>query len=210
MVKRNKIFHPIDIYIKDLIKDFDTIPAERKHLLEELAGFVNLQAAKSLPAKLVFICTHNSRRSHLSQIWAQTAAYYYGIKNVECYSGGTEATAFNLRAVQALQKIGFKISASGNPDNPTYKVEFAEDGISLAYSKRYDDPNNPSEGFCAVMTCSDADENCPVIPGASLRLPISYDDPKDYDNTSIEKEKYEERCKQIGTEILYAFSTVGR
>jgi arsenate reductase (thioredoxin) len=75
------------------------------------------------------------------------------------------------------------------------------------WSKTFDDPANPAAGFGAVMTCSDADENCPFVPGTDLRLAITYDDPKNFDGTPREEEMYRERAVQIGRELLYAFST---
>ncbi|HYG37906.1 MAG TPA: protein-tyrosine-phosphatase [Cytophagales bacterium] len=206
--KTNNIFPELSNYIKDLINDFDQISSERKVLLSKLSAFIANKVKNNLPVRLIFICTHNSRRSHLSQIWAQTAAYFYGITGVESFSGGTEATAFNPRAVKAMQKAGFKITFSDNSNNPLYTVEFAEGQSIKAFSKKYDAEENPSEDFCAIMTCSHADENCPFIPGASLRLPISYDDPKDFDGTPLEETKYNERCRQIGVEMFYAFSLI--
>ena len=145
----------------------------------------------------------------MGQIWAQAAAYYYGIEGIRTFSGGTEATAFNPNAVKAMVDAGFEIKSSGNPDNPVYQVSFANDCKPMqVYSKRYDDESNPRKDFCAIMTCSDADENCPFIPGATLRIPITYEDPKAFDNTPGEYKAYAERCFQIGTEMFYLFNKV--
>src|SRR6186713_2799709 len=95
--------------VSQLAAEFDQIPEERKPVLSELTRFVQDRTTKKIPVYLNFICTHNSRRSQLSQLWAQAAAYYYGVAEVFCYSGGTEATAFNLRAVKAMQDAGFRI-----------------------------------------------------------------------------------------------------
>jgi arsenate reductase len=157
---------------------------------------------------LNFVCTHNSRRSHISQIWAQTAAHYYGIDNVETFSGGTEATAFNPRAVTAMKDAGFDIAIIKDDKNPVYKVRFSIDAPAITvFSKKYDDEFNPRSDFAAIMTCSHADENCPFIPGAK-RIALTYDDPKDFDGTPEESAKYSERVNEIGREILFAFSQV--
>jgi arsenate reductase len=142
-------------------------------------------------------------------LWAQAAAHYYQIPNVFCFSGGTEATAFNPRAVLAMQNAGFAIEASNKANNPIYDVKFANDAMALqVFSKKYDDAVNPVNSFAAVMTCSHADENCPFIPGAEKRFALTYDDPKAFDDTSLEKEKYKERVEQIGREILFIFSNI--
>ena len=65
-----------------------------------------------------------------------------------------------------------------------------------------------SRDFGAIMTCSHADENCPFVNGAEMRMTISFDDPKDFDGTPEEAEMYKERACQIGREILYSFSQI--
>ena len=195
--------------VEQLTSEFNDIPLERKAILRELTQFVQMKVDSKLPVYLNFICTHNSRRSHLSQIWAQAAAYYYNVPEVFCFSGGTEATAFNPRAVRAMQKAGFTIVISDDGTNPVYDVKYTSElpGIK-AFSKKYDDPFNHNKDFAAVMTCSHADENCPVVLGAIARIPLRYEDPKNFDDTPQEAAKYTERVRQIGREILYAFSQV--
>lgn len=202
---------PLTGTVHQLRKEFDRIPADRKATLLELTGFVRQKARNGQPANLNFICTHNSRRSHIAQLWAQAAAHYYGIKGVSCYSGGTEATAFNPRAVDAMRNAGFDIQQISQGDNPSYEVTFSNDAPALkVFSKKYNDPFNPAKDFAAIMTCSHADENCPIVFGASKRIAITYDDPKDFDGTPQEQAKYRERVLQIGREMLFAFSKVTR
>ncbi len=203
------LFPSLQLTVTQLAKEFNEIPAERKPVLNELTQFIQKGIDKKHPVYLNFICTHNSRRSHLSQIWAQTAAYYFGIPDLFCFSGGTEATAFNPRAVKAMREAGFDIAQSTEGDNPVYEVKYspAIPGIK-AFSKKYDDPFNHNKDFAAVMTCSHADENCPIVHGAVKRIPLRYDDPKNFDDTPLEAAKYTERVHQIGREILFAFSQV--
>lgn len=193
----------------ELANQFHLIDAERKETLLRLAYYVRERVIAGKPVYLNFICTHNSRRSHISQLWAQAASYVYGIENVHCLSGGTEVTAFNPRAVKALQSVGFQIHISQPGNNPVYDVRFA-DGVPpvIAFSKTYDDPFNSTPEFAAIMTCSHADANCPMVMGASQRMSITYNDPKEYDGTEQEEEKYLERATQIGREMLFAFSRV--
>ena len=195
--------------ITSLEKEFDSISAERKVILNQLTEFIQKKRDAKQTINLIFICTHNSRRSHLSQIWAQVAAAYYGIQYVESFSGGTEATTFNPRAVKAMQDAGFVIHANEQSSNPVYEVRFSNDASPiLAYSKKYDSGANPQKGFAAIMTCSHADENCPVVTGMEKRISLPYNDPKDFDDTPLEATKYAERVREIGREILFAFSKV--
>lgn len=204
-----ELFPEIKLTTKKLEQTFDQILGERKELLESFAKYIEEKIVKDEPVNLTFICTHNSRRSHISQIWAQTAAEYYGIKNIYCFSGGTEATAFNPRAVKAMKKAGFKIEKQDDSENPVYFVHYSDDKKPIkCFSKVYSDEFNPQKDFAAIMTCSDADENCPVVFGAEARFPIRYDDPKEFDDTDLEEEKYDERVEQIGREMLYAFSKI--
>jgi arsenate reductase (thioredoxin) len=199
----------LEKFVSERIDEFDQIPGQRKKELEKIAGYIKSKINADRPAKLTFICTHNSRRSHLSQIWAQTAAYYYRIHNVETYSGGTEATAFNPNAVKAMKEVGFKISIAKERKNPLYDVKYSKNApLMQVYSKVFDQEGNPTTDFAAIMTCSHADENCPFIPGASLRIPVTYDDPKEFDGTPMQDKAYEERTRQIAREMLYLFSRV--
>lgn len=182
------------------------VPTHRKVVLEEVAAYVREKLASGQTPRLNFICTHNSRRSQFSQIWAQTAAAYFGIE-VDCFSGGVELTAFNERAVASLIRSGFTIEQEG-VNNPKYRVSFAANSPSiLAYSKLIDETPSP---FAAVMTCADADENCPFIPAAEKRIPLRYEDPKAFDDTPQEVEKYDERSLQIASEMYSIFQNIAQ
>lgn len=156
----------------------------------------------------MYICTHNSRRSHFGQIWAQVAANYFEITNVNSFSGGTEATSFNSNAIYALINQGFIVKKQSNSQNPMYHVYFGEDCYTCCFSKVYDYETNPKNNFAAIMTCSDAEENCPFIPGVEIRIATTYEDPKKFDNTELQDYKYLERSKQIAIETLYVFSLI--
>jgi arsenate reductase (thioredoxin) len=203
------VFEKLKTTSESLIRDSENISEERKNLLAELALYIkgNLNSGKGV--HLVFICTHNSRRSHLAQIWAQTAAHYFCVKNIHTYSGGTQTTAFNSAVVNAPKNVGFKIKVVKEARNPKYQVRFSKKADPLiCFSKHYNHKKNPNEGFVAVMTCSDADEACPVVEGARYRTTLKYDDPKKYDGTEGEAAAYAERTMQIGREMFYVFGLV--
>jgi arsenate reductase (thioredoxin) len=202
-----KLSAPLQKYVAERIAEFDQIPADRKQQLKKMAEYVDDCAKANKPARFTFICTHNSRRSHLAQLWAATAAAYYHVPAVKTFSGGTEATAFNPRAVAALERAGLKITKQSDGTNPRYEVEIGE-GIEhqICFSKVYDQIPNPQSDYCAVMTCSTADKACPIVKGAALRIAIPYDDPKEFDGTPQETSKYDERCRQIAREIFYLFA----
>lgn len=184
------------------------ISNDRKAVLKVLIQYIQQKVDEGKEVNLNFICTHNSRRSQFSQIWAKTIAELYRIP-VNSYSGGVEVTAFNSRAVDSLLRSGFKISAKENGSNPVYSLYFSEERDPIiAFSKVFDDPANDAKQFAAVMTCDHADENCPFIPGTEQRIPVRYEDPKAFDDTEWESEKYDERSLQIASEMLYVFSQI--
>jgi protein-tyrosine-phosphatase len=195
-------------YVADRVQEFETIPQQRRDELRKLAAYMHDRRQAHQPARLTFICTHNSRRSQFCQIWATAAAAYYGRSGIEVYSGGTEVTSFNARAVMALRRAGFVIEEAKTTQNPRFRVRFCAAGPDLeCFSKFYGDASNPKADFCAVMTCSQADKQCPIVQGAAKRLSLPFDDPKVFDNTPQESQKYDERCAQIARELLFVFST---
>ena len=182
---------------------------ERKQLLQSLIDFIQEKKDTNKEIRLNFVCTHNSRRSHLSQIWAQTAAYFYNINNVFCYSGGTEATALFPMVLETLKNIGFIVTSISEGENPIYTIKYsANEHPIIGFSKRFDSDFNPGSSYAAIMTCSQADKDCPFIPGAEKRIPITYEDPKAFDNTPQQEEKYMERSLQIANEMFYVFSKI--
>ncbi len=204
---KNILFPEIEKVINTL--NFESISDERKIVLQPLVDFIQGKASKNQEIRLNLICTHNSRRSHLSQVWAQTAAAHYNIKNVFCYSGGTEATAMFPMAAKTLAKQGFKIKTIAEGNNPIYSIKYSENAHPIiGFSKTFDDDFNPQSEFAAILTCSSADQGCPFIAGAEKRIPMTFEDPKAFDNTSQQAEKYEERSVQIATEMFYVFSQI--
>jgi arsenate reductase len=189
--------------------NFESISEERKFTLQPLIDFIQDKVNNHQEIRLNFICTHNSRRSHLSQVWAQTAAANYEIRNVFCYSGGTEATAMFPLAAKTLVQQGFQIKTIAEGNNPIYAIKYADNEAPvIGFSKTFDDTFNPKTDFAAILTCSSADEGCPFIAGAEKRIPITFEDPKGFDNTPQQAEKYEERSVQIATELFYVFSQI--
>ncbi|MBL4586597.1 MAG: protein-tyrosine-phosphatase [Flavobacteriales bacterium] len=198
----------MDSYIKSCFSNLKDIPKERKKDLDKLSAYIKTKLINGEMVNLTFICTHNSRRSQFGQIRAATAAAYLGIRNVQTYSGGTEATSFNTKAVDAIRLAGFSVDKTLGI-NPHYSVRFSDAaGAIECFSKKFDDSFNPQKGFAAIMTCSTADEDCPLVAGAEFRIPLTYQDPKVADGTINETATYNERCKQIATEMLYLFGNV--
>lgn len=189
--------------------EINSISEERKAILQPLIDYLSKKLEAEESIRLNFICTHNSRRSHLSQIWGQTMAAYYNIAKVSCYSGGTEATAMFPKVGETLVNQGFKIAKLSEGNNPVYSIKFSENEHAIiAFSKKYSDDFNPASQFAAIMTCSSADEGCPVVFGCDKRVAITYEDPKKSDGTPEQTITYLNRSLQIATEMKYVFSSL--
>jgi len=206
--------HPdLAAYVAERQAEFGQIPESRQAELKELTELFGEQLKANSSLSATFICTHNSRRSHMAQLWAQVAAVEYGFADkIKTFSGGTEATAFNPRAVAAMKRAGFQINAQdAEAKNPKYEISLGE-GVEKqrCFSKKFSDKVNPQQGFVAVMVCSDADEACPFVPGAASRLALPYVDPKVSDNTPEEAATYDERAAQIAREMFFAFSQLNK
>ncbi|EMJ93302.1 phosphotyrosine protein phosphatase [Leptospira alstonii] len=204
------LYEPLKSFLKNRTSEFSRIDDLRKQTLIEFSKAIQQTFLKNDFSKLIFVCTHNSRRSQIAQMLALAAADYLELTGIEAYSGGTEATEFYNRSVQALIDIGFRIDKkTNNAQNPKYSVAFkSRQQPIIAFSKLYSDPINPKEKFIAVMVCSSADEACPFVPGAETRISLPYEDPKTYDSTEGASEKYIETCKTIAREILFAFQNL--
>ena len=184
----------------------DELGAERLEELDAMAEWIAEQPTET-PTELTFICTHNSRRSHMGQIWAQAAAWHYGLNDVRTFSGGTEATAFNPRAVRALKELGVAIEVAEDGENPLYSIQLQDERAPFeAFSKKYTDEANPQKDFAAVMVCSSADQGCPIVYGSDARFSIPYIDPKVSDGTDAEAATYRARAMQIGAEMFYVMA----
>lgn len=201
------MFQNLNTTIESISKT--TITEERKVVVQPLIDFIQTKIDTQQSIRLNFICTHNSRRSHLSQIWAQTMAFHFDIQNVFCYSGGTEATAMFPKIGETLTNQGFQIHQLSSDNNPVYAVKYDENEAAIVcFSKTFDDAFNPTSKFAAIMTCSSADAGCPFIPGAEKRLPIRYEDPKAFDGSEQMNAKYAERSLEIASEMHHIFSQI--
>jgi arsenate reductase len=195
--------------VEEQLKLFDLITEERMARLVHLAGDIAGRYSSEEQLGIIFICTHNSRRSQMSQLWAQLAVAYFHLEGIICYSGGTMVTNFHPMAVSAMEQAGFRIWVQIPGSNPVYRADFpgARGDIRL-FSKKYTDPPNPARGFISVMNCSEADEACPVVHGAVSRHALPYEDPKVHDGTGREREGYSGTSLRIAGEMLFLFSRV--
>ena len=200
---------PILSYSSTLEEEFNQISNSRKNQLLKLSEYFSKQYQSGKTPKAIVICTHNSRRSHLGQLWLAVGADYFGLPKLETFSGGTEATAFNPRAVAALHRVGFTIDNDKSVNNPKYSIQWKNEMLPyIAFSKIYNETPNPSSDFVGIMVCTEADEACPVISGMDLRLALPFEDPKAFDDTELEAAKYDERCRQIAREMFFVLSNV--
>ena len=195
-------------YISARLAEFDQISYHRRHTLEHLGRLIAKQISGQGNTKIVFVCTHNSRRSQLAQVWSTTAALHFTISGISILSAGTQATEVDQRTIGALDRAGFTWKRSDNP-NPIYTLRIDSTGPTISlFSKTLLDSIEGTEDGIAVMTCSSADLACPTIDWVSSRVSLCYDDPKTSNGTLQESDTYDACCLAISREMLYAFSTI--
>ena len=179
--------------------------ALRLEELDALAALFNAHSKDGLAVN--FICTHNSRRSHFSEILFRTAAKYYGHENVETFSGGTEGTALYPEVAESFKRHGFTAVKDLAPENPHWQIFHplleSEHNTPFLFSKAYDHAPNPSSGYVAVLVCDSANEACPVVLGAAARFPLTFVDPKRSDGTPECSAVYDATLKEIASEMGY-------
>jgi hypothetical protein len=196
-------------YCKSILSEFNQIDEETKASLNELANYISEQQKEKKAINLLFVCTSNSRRSHMAQVWSQIASVYYDVKMVSKFSGGTEQTKVNKNAILALEKTGIEFQSNQQSENPIWTAVIGDEiNPIVLFSKKYTYSTNPTQNFGAIMVCSEADKSCPNVNGADFRLGLPYQDPKAFDNTPQQNEKYDERCRQIAREMFYVFSQI--
>lgn len=185
------------------------VSEERKTVIQPLIEYIQNRLKNKQQININFICTHNSRRSILAQVWAQTASTYFNVPNVSCYSGGTEETALFPIIAETLIRQGFRVFKISEGSNPIQAIKYSDNDFPIiGFSKKHNDPFNPISDFAAVMTCSQADDECPFIARAEKRILITFDDPKDSDFTLEQQTVYDQRSLQIATEMFYVFSKI--
>ena len=201
-----------------LTTSFDLIDQPHRQAGDRLATWLSANYQPGKPLSVIVVCTGNSRRSILGSSMGNLAATYYGLDDIRFYSGGTDPSAFNKRTIAALKEIGFDIATTGSearrggPEtpNPSFRVGWGQGLEAVEFSKHYADQSNPQQDFAAVMVCTEADEGCPVVEGAGLRISMPYQDPKAYDDSPFEAAKYAERRDDIGRLMLCVLCQVRR
>ncbi|PQJ78736.1 hypothetical protein [Polaribacter porphyrae] len=185
-----------------------TLTENRKIQLLKIAETIAKEYTTNEIVHLNFICTHNSRRSQLGQVWGFYAAHYFNL-NIKAFSGGTEVTAFFRNTVKTLQKVGFYFHVVDfNHQNPTYEISFDGSRASIyGFSKLFSHKDN-LEPYMAITTCNNADKNCPFIPEATHRFHLPFVDPKVSDGTSEFEKVYLNTNRQIAGEIYFIFNKV--
>jgi arsenate reductase len=201
----------IQRYILEAIKGFDTIPEERKRALHQIISYVQKKSDANHTPELLYICMRNSRMSHFGQIWGSVAATYYGFPHVKTYSGGIQATVFDLGSIRIIETIGFIVKQTDNTPNPLYTIQFGDSDIHITcFSKKYDANENPAQGFCVIMMCREAEAALTHIDGAEVWVSTLYNEFKPSDSTADLDDRYLESIKEIATECLYVFSRLSQ
>jgi hypothetical protein len=214
---RRRLLPAVAAHLSTLTTSFDRINGAHLAAGEKLAEWIVASYQHGKPLSIIFVCTGNSRRSILGATMGNVAADYWGLPEIRCYSGGTAPSAFNPRTIATLKAIGIEVEPTGEEaerglegsPNPIYLVRWGDTAGNAApametieFSKHYSNAANPQTGFAAIMVCSQADAECPMVRGASRRISMPYLDPKAYDDSEYEAAKYAERRDDLGRLML--------
>ena len=104
-MRKSTLFTDIEQVINSL--DIAKIHQDRTEILQHLIDYIQSKVDLKETVRINFICTHNSRRSHLSQVWAQTMATYFGIETMRPASArpNTPACRYSPRRVAARGQV---------------------------------------------------------------------------------------------------------
>jgi len=112
--------------------------------------------------RVLFLCTHNSARSQMAEgLLRQMAGDRFDVR-----SAGTEATAVQPLAIEAMRELGIDISGH------TSKA------LDVFYGQPFD---------FVITVCDRAKESCPLFPGRGERIHWSFDDPAAATGTDAER-----------------------
>ncbi len=146
---------------------------------------------------VVFLCTHNSRRSQYCEIWGNYFSSVYK-KSITFLSAGAVKTKVHKQIYKSLERVGVKVdrNSSINIENITI----------IPFSKTLSDINKKQ--FISIMTCSNYEKTCPFDPRSLINLQLFYKDPKRYDNSNREAEEYDKTSFMIACEINYILKNI--
>ena len=111
--------------------------------------------------KVLFLCFHNSARSQI----AEGLLRYLGGNKYKVYSAGIEATFVKPQAILVMKEIGIDISNQRSKKLDQFLNEKLDEVITV---------------------CDEANEACPVFPGAKNRRHWSIPDPSHAKGTKEE------------------------
>lgn len=182
----------------------------RLEKLDALKKYVREKMQKDEDVHLIFVCVQNSRRSHLSQVLAADVIDAHELLHkIKTYSGGVEVTRIHPNTLECLKKLGYKIVQKTSDNNPVFELWINENHSPiLLYSKNFEYITSQLPSFAAVMVCSEAETNCPYVPGAEKKFLLPYNDPKIFDDTDNAVEEYLKVAKQIREEMECVFSNI--
>ena len=182
----NKFFSRIDSFNPN---------QKRKKRLDNIASVINENLNKT--RSIVFLCTHNSRRSQICEVWGKVFAEIYR-KKININSAGAFKTVVHSQVYESIVKCGLVV------DN---KKEIFFDKKKFKLNSKTID-SLTMKNFIAVMTCSNAEKSCPNDPRSIRNIKMFFNDPRIYDETDKMSREYLNTTIYIAEELNYIFKNI--
>lgn len=185
----------LDKFCKQVKKEFHSIPAERRAILNGIAE----QLTKK--KYIGFTCQTNSRRTMLLQTWAQTAFLFYGLNQKYAFSIGDTVTAIYPEVLNVLSQSGFNYTTIEDTEPKEYAIYIGQD-IPLDYIVPKTSLGTiDSDKTVVVNICSSGEQS--TVAATTPHVNLACQSPVAFEKTADEKQKYEELNHQIAAEMLY-------
>lgn len=113
--------------------------------------------------RVLFLCTGNSARSQMAEAFLRKHAG----DRFEVHSAGLEPKGIHPYARQVMEEAGIPLDGHRSKSLDEYLMK-----VHIGY---------------LVTVCANAEERCPIMPGAGVRMHWPFDDPAAFEGTEKEK-----------------------
>lgn len=207
VININDMYNNLKISIEDWNLPFNSFSKKRLKILDQLMVYLKELVAKKLELNVIFVCTHNSRRSQFAQFWLDTFLHNFGIENYNIFSAGTVETEVHKNVISVIEHYGFTVTKDSEINNKKYKIALGKGYEINLFSKEITSVLEAGLGsFVLIFVCDSAYENCPFVIENQKHFSLTFEDPGRYDEDLNALEYYQKCAYKIAAEMHYLAS----